>query len=299
VARPDEVEPIDRETDSASNCDSASSSIQRSCHKMQTGRARPQVRNFRWWRPILVAATAIMLGGTIPAAAAPVSPLLSFFRTPNHGASTSAWISSLPGIIAIVAGFATILGSAAAIAAWWSGRRTRREKIWKHIEPLRNDPVEQARLIREAEELILTIVVKVNGIHAEVSAMADIRDRASIDPGRRIRLDSTAFSLQRSLFDDYKFQFDRYYGDLKDLKHKLTQCQEAMRPIVSVRWQISPTDISGQLIFLENSRKRLAGDVDLVLNEASRIVTDMLKCVHSLKDQMASGGDGTGAVMPS
>jgi hypothetical protein len=292
VAHPRGVKPIDRKADRHATGNRADLPVELECHDSYPRGVIPHCRYSRTWRPILLAMTAVMLGGTTPAFAVAVSPVLSPRKIPNHaGTGTLAWIPILSLIVATVAAFA-------AVALWWSTRRTRLDKKSKQLEVSRNDVREQARRIREAEDLVAAIATKINGIHTEISTMADIRDRAAIDPGRPLRLDPTAFALHRPLFDEYESHISRFRDDLGDLKRKLTQCQETVSSIVSAQWSILPAYVSYQLISIENSQRRLAADSGLVLNEASTIIAALLDSVLSLKDQMAGGASGADATKP-
>jgi hypothetical protein len=229
-----------------------------------------------------------MLGGAAPALAVEASPLQSLGKVPNHTSAGTSWIPVLSVIVAAVAAFG-------AVATWWGTRQTRIDRRLAHLEAIRNDPTEQARRIRVAEYSMEAVVTKVKGIHAEISTMADIRDSASVDPARPIRLDSAAFALNRFLFTEYESHVNRYRDDLRDLKQRLAQCQDALRSIVSGPWPIQPSYVSYQLLTVEDGQRRLTADSGIVLNEAATIIGATLDSVMSLKAQMTVGGNEAGA----
>jgi hypothetical protein len=290
------AEAVSRKADSCLSEDAAPFPFEPNLTHSFPRRATPLTCRPRSWRLVLLATVSIIFGGTVPTFAVTVTPLLSPGRAPSHAnTETTAWVFTLPGIVTIVATIATIVGALATIAGWRSSRQSRQDRRSKQLEALRIDATEQARLISEAEYLIAALTTKVKEIHAEINAMADIRDRASIDPSRPLRLEPTAFALHRHLFNDYKSYAGRLHDDLRDLKLKLTRCQEVMRPIVSAQWSISPTYAGKQLFLIDKSHKRLTTDAGIVLNEASKIVTAMLGSMLTLQDQLAGGGSGTGA----
>jgi hypothetical protein len=247
VAHPRGVKPTERRADRHTTGNLADLRVELNRHDSRPTRVKAPRRYARIWRPILLAMTTAMLWGTRPAFAVAVSPVLSAGKAPKHtGTGTLNWIPLVSLIVAVVAAFA-------AVALWWSTRRTRLDKKSKQLEVFRNDVREQGRRIREAEDLVAAIATKINGIHTEISTMADIRDRAAIDPSRPLRLDSAAFALHRPLLDEYESHINRLRADLRDLRRKLTQCQETVSSIVSAQWSILPAYVSYQLISIETA----------------------------------------------
>ena len=283
-----ELRPIDRKVDRCPAVNTTSWPIKRHRDNFSCKRFMSYAQYFKNCL-VLVAMTAVMVGGTAPAFTAAISPMLLHGKVPNHHrAYTFPWI---PVISLIVAGVAAL----ATVAMWWGTRQTRLDRKLKRAEQIRGDTREQARRIREAEDLIEALVTKINGIHTEISTMADIRDRASVDPGRPLRLQRAAFSLHRSLFPEYESHSNRYRSDLRDLKRKLAQCQQVLSCIVSAPWPISPTNVSYRLLSIEDSSDRLVDDTGVVLNEASVVIRVALDAVMSLKDQVTGGGNETDA----
>lgn len=175
------------------------------------------------------------------------------------------------------------------LATWVGTRQTRSDRKARRLEALRADPVEQAHLVREVEEIVEALVRTVSDIDSQTITIADIRDRARVEPARRFLLGRVTFSDRNSLFADYETCLDRYREDLRLVNDRSVRCLESLRGIVAADWAISPTGASGILEAIRRIYLELK-DPDLSLNGVLERVNKMLDAVTSLHSQMTSGG---------
>ena len=181
--------------------------------------------------------------------------------------------SQVPAWIPIVALVIALLGTGISWATFASTRDIRTlDKATKRLDLTRTDQDLQAEMVEHVENSYEALSTQVWGAYTETQYLADLRERATIDPTRPIRLEPSAFQLQPRLSKDYRDHENELRSRVTRLEATGSEVRGSLRGVRDDVWPISTLDVVKTVRHVQAACARFTTDPDLRLSEASQII---------------------------